>query len=70
METAVLKINGMTCTGCVNSVRNILQEIPGVSNVDVSLEQAQAVIQYNAATTNVNQFKDAIKDAGFEVASQ
>ena len=70
METAVVKIKGMTCTGCVNSVKNVLQKISGVSSADVSLEQAQATIQYDAATTNANQFKDAIKEAGFEVINQ
>ena len=37
METAVVKIRGMTCTGCVNSVKNVLQKISGVSSADVSL---------------------------------
>jgi copper chaperone len=70
METAVVKIRGMTCTGCVNSVKNVLQKISGVSSADVSLEQAQATIQYDATTTNANQFKDAIKEAGFEVINK
>ena len=70
METAVAKIRGMTCTGCVNSVKNVLQKISGVSSADVSLEQAQATIQYDATTTNASQFKDAIKEAGFEVINQ
>ncbi len=69
MEAAVIKIQGMTCMGCVSSVKNILQKISGVSSADVSLEQAQATIQYDATTTNTNQFKDAIKEAGFEVTN-
>lgn len=69
MQTEVVKIKGMTCMGCVNSVKNVLEKIPGVNGADVSLEQKQAVIQYDAATTTPNQFKDAIKEAGFEVAN-
>ena len=67
MLTTVIKINGMTCMGCVNSVKIVLEKISGVDNVDVSLEQAQAAIQYNAETTSVDQFKQAIEDAGFDV---
>jgi copper chaperone len=67
MQTKIVKIQGMTCMGCVNSVKNVLEKLPGVSSADVSLEQKQATIQYDAATTNVNQFKNAIEDAGFEV---
>lgn len=67
METTVIKIKGMTCMGCARSVTNILQGIAGVSSAGVSLEQAQATIQYDAAKTGVNQFKTAIAEAGYEV---
>ena len=67
METTVVKIKGMTCMGCVRSVSNVLQGIAGVSSVEVSLEQAQATVQYDAAKTGVNQFKTAITEAGYEV---
>lgn len=69
MQTEIIKIKGMTCMGCVNSVKNVLEKIPGVNVADVSLEQKQAVIQYDAATTSPNQFKDAIKEAGFEIVN-
>ena len=69
MKTEIIGIKGMTCMGCVNSVKNVLEKIPGVNGADVSLEQKQAVIQYDAVTTSPNQFKDAIKEAGFEVVN-
>ena len=69
METTVVKIKGMTCMGCVRSVSNVLQGIAGVNSAEVSLEQAQATIQYDAAKTGVNQFKTAITEAGYEVIS-
>ncbi|MGH8762204.1 MAG: heavy-metal-associated domain-containing protein [Nitrosospira sp.] len=67
MQTETMRIEGMTCMGCVNSVKNVLEKLPGVRSAEVSLEQKQATIQYDAASTNVNQFKHAIEDAGFEV---
>ncbi len=67
MQTEVIRIKGMTCMGCVNSVKNVLEKIPGVDSADVSLEQKQVSIQYDDATTNADQFKDAIMGAGFEV---
>lgn len=69
MQTEVIKVGGMTCMGCVNSVKNVLEKIPGVSKADVSLEQKQVTIEYDAAKTHTDQFKDAIEGAGFEVAS-
>ncbi len=67
MQNTTIKIDGMTCMGCVNSVKNVLQEISGVDNVEVSLEQAQATIQYDADVTNDNTFIEAIEEAGFDV---
>ena len=68
MQTTTINIKGMTCTGCVNSAKSVLEKISGVSCVKVSLDQAQAIIQYDATKSNTEQFKQAIRDAGFEIA--
>jgi copper chaperone len=67
METIQLNIEGMTCGGCVNSVKNVLQKIPGVSSAEVSLELKRATVIFNPAQSNPAQFKAAIEDAGFDV---
>jgi copper chaperone len=69
MQTEIIKVDGMTCMGCVNSVKNVLEKIPGVSSADVSLEQKQVTVAYDAMTTHADQLKNAIKEAGFEVIS-
>jgi copper chaperone len=66
METVVIKVNGMTCGGCVNSVRKVISAIDGVSKVEVSLEGAKATVVYDAARAQPPAIKSAIKDAGFE----
>ena len=38
METTILKIDGMTCGGCVASVTRVLKAIPGVEQADVDPE--------------------------------
>lgn len=67
METLTLNIKGMSCGGCVKSVSSVLQNISGVSKVEVSLEQNQANITYDPAQAKLAQFKAAIEDAGFDV---
>ncbi len=68
METTVVKVNGMTCMGCVNSVKKVLAALEGVQSVDVALDKNQATIVYDAARANPGQFKTAVEDAGFEAA--
>lgn len=63
-----LNINGMTCGGCVNSVTNALKQIDGVNNVQVSLADKNAVIDFDDSKTNVDSLKEAVEDAGYDVA--
>jgi copper chaperone len=69
METTLIDIKGMTCMGCINSVKQVLQALPGVGKVEVSLEQGRARIDFDPAQTPVAGLKAAIEDAGFEVAA-
>jgi copper chaperone len=68
METVTLNVKGMSCQGCVRSIKNVLDPIPGVAEVQVSLEKGQATVRYDAAKADPAQFKSAIAGAGFEVA--
>lgn len=67
MENITLTVKGMTCMGCVRSVKNVLEPIPGVNNVEVTLENGQVTISYDTAKASVEQFRNAINDAGYEV---
>ena len=58
MQTAILNINGMTCMGCVTSIKKVLEEIAGVSDSDISLKKKQAKIQYDPEKTNINKLKE------------
>lgn len=68
MTTTTIPVKGMTCGGCVNSVTKALNGVDGVENVDVSLESNQATITYNDAKTSEAKLKEAIEDAGYDVA--
>lgn len=68
MQTITIKIKGMTCMGCVNSVKTVLNNQNGVTAVTASLEPAQAIIQYDPGKISPEQLKAAIIDAGFDVA--
>lgn len=67
MQTTTIKIKGMTCMGCANNVKTVLEKFPGVGRVEVSLEQAQATIQYDPTKADLDQLKEIIIDTGFEV---
>ncbi len=66
METTTLKIEGMSCGGCVKSVTNVLTALPGVAKAEVSLEDKQARVEYEAGRVSIDDMKRVIVDAGFE----
>jgi copper chaperone len=68
METVTLKVNGMTCQGCVRSVKDVLERLPGVAHAEVSLERAEARVTYDPATSAQADLKRAVEEAGYEAA--
>jgi copper chaperone len=68
METIKLKIGGMTCGGCVAAVKRVLNGVDGVKSAEVSLEPAEATVQYEPGRVKPEDLQAAIEDAGYEVA--
>ena len=68
METTTIKVDGMSCGGCVKSVTGVLTARDGVVKAEVSLEQKQAVVEFDAAKVTRDQLKAVIEDAGFDAS--
>ncbi|MEX2236873.1 MAG: cation transporter [Dehalococcoidia bacterium] len=45
MEKIELEVRGMTCDHCVTSIRNAVQELPGVESAQVDLEGGSAEVE-------------------------
>ena len=59
-----VKINGMRCQHCVNSTKQALEAIAGVSNVSIDLDKGEASFEGNVPLDTI---KQAIAQIGFEV---
>ena len=70
MTTLTLNIGGMTCGGCVKSVTKVLEALNGVEKAEVSLENANAVITYDADKIEAAALIEAVEDAGFDAAAE
>ena len=69
MQTITLKVEGMSCGGCVASVTRVLRAVPGVADVTVQLVPGTAEVSYDPARAGVPALKAAIEDAGYGVAA-
>jgi copper chaperone len=68
MTTTVLKVGGMSCQGCVKSVTQVLQDLPGVARAEVSLEQGCATVDFDDAKLAREALTSAVIAAGFEAS--
>lgn len=65
-QTIQFSVTGMTCDHCVHAVTNAAKDVPGVSDVQVSLEGKSAVVTGD----NIDTAKiiAAIEEEGYEAA--
>jgi copper chaperone len=68
METTTIKVEGMSCGGCVKNVTGALEGIDGVQKAEVSLEQKQAVVSFDGAKVQRADLLQAVEDAGFDAS--
>jgi len=69
MTEITLRISGMHCGGCVNSVKSVLSALPGVERVEVMLDPGQAIVAYDESRLDRSALVQAVSEAGFEVVS-
>ena len=59
-----LAVRGMGCTNCAHRVRNSLLGLEGVSSVQVDLERAVAVVDFNPTMLRLVDLAQAVSAAG------
>jgi Cu+-exporting ATPase len=69
-KEAKLKISGMTCVMCAQSIEKSLSNLKGVKNVVVSLGNEQAAVVYDNDKLKLADFERAVKDAGYDVVNE
>ncbi len=67
---AVIDVNGMTCMHCHKTVTDAISGVNGVESVDVSLEDSNATVDFDAEVTNLDAIKQAVVDAGYEMGGE
>lgn len=64
-QTRIIKIDGMTCGGCVQSVHNATADIDGLETMTVELADNQATVTFDDSLTSAEKIAEAIEEAGF-----
>jgi len=64
-KTVTLAIEGMTCTGCENTIKEAVTKIDGVKSITASHLDSTAVVSFDESKTSIAAIGDAINEAGY-----
>ncbi|MBN2621648.1 copper-translocating P-type ATPase [candidate division WOR-3 bacterium] len=65
-EKKTIKIGGMTCAMCVQTIEKSLQGLDGVNDVSVNLASEKAFVTYDTDRLSSKDLQKAIEDAGYQ----
>ncbi|KAM4700201.1 copper-transporting ATPase 2 [Discoglossus pictus] len=68
VSSVVVNISGMTCQSCVQSIEGRISKIASIVNINVCLEQSNAVIDYNSSAITPQNICEEIEDMGFDAS--
>ena len=64
-QTVTLDIPRMHCAACPITVKKALSRVEGVTKIEVSLENRQAIVTFDDAKTTVAALTKATENAGY-----
>ncbi len=67
MQETVLKVEGMTCGHCKQSVENALIALTGIKKAEVDLAQGNVKVSFDPSKTDTRKMKEAVEDQGYVV---
>jgi mercuric ion transport protein len=62
-----LSVEGMTCTGCENTINTGVSEIAGVVEVTSSFKDGKTFVKYDSTQTNIEKISQVINEKGYSV---
>jgi len=66
-QLAIIKIEGMHCHKCEQTVQKSLMQHPGVHEVEVDFNSAQASVLFDHNQVSVKTLTEAVTEAGYHV---
>lgn len=65
---ATIRVKGMHCATCTDTVKDSLMNLEGVENARVNLATEKATFTYDPELVSMEQVEQAVKESGYDVA--
>ncbi|MBE5103713.1 copper chaperone CopZ [Bacillus thuringiensis] len=67
MEQLTLKVEGMSCGHCVNSIEGSVKELNGVEQVKVQLAEGTVEVTIDSSVVTLKDIVAVIEEQGYDV---
>ncbi|MBI3998759.1 MAG: cation-translocating P-type ATPase, partial [Armatimonadetes bacterium] len=67
MAKVQVKVGGMACSFCAQTLRRAVGRLDGVQKVSISLAHEEALVEFDAGRVGERQIEDAIRSVGYTV---
>jgi len=65
-EKALIRISGMHCVSCAQTIEKALKKEDGILNANVNFATEKAVVEYDPAKVSLQKIGEIIREAGYE----
>jgi len=69
MVEANLRVEGMSCTGCEQTIAKGVNELAGIDSISANHLDSTAFVRFDANKTNIAEITKAIEGRGYEVVT-
>ncbi len=69
-EQACYKVEGMTCASCAVTAKKAIQKLRGIEEINISVEEKEAVVQFDDKLTDKEAIQSKINDAGYQATQK
>ena len=66
-QRIMMRIGGMTCASCAQTIENALRKKKGVREASVNLATEKAAVTYSPNEISYEEIKDVVEDVGYQV---
>ena len=67
MKQELIKVEGMTCQHCVQTITETLKKISGLNSINVNLDNKEVDVKFDENKTSLQAITKKIVEVGFEL---
>tara|TARA_B100000686_G_scaffold312526_1_gene357141 strand:+ start:765 stop:977 length:213 start_codon:yes stop_codon:yes gene_type:complete len=68
MKQELIKVEGMTCQHCVQTITRALNKISGLNSIDIILDNKEVNVRFDENETNLQEITKKIVEVGFDLS--